>query len=89
MKRTIRTSYETPGAGPIKDMSSGEAEPNFPYQLAQVETALEKTGLVNLAAFHPSPDEDIPIRRDRPANIRWINGVRKPSRRWQHNLARA
>ena len=61
MKRTIRTSYETPGAGPIKDMSSGEAEPNFPYQLAQVETALEKTGLVNLAAFHPSPDEDIPI----------------------------
>lgn len=61
MKRTIRTSYGTPCARPIKDMGSVEAEPYSGCQLTQVETALKKTGLVILAAFHPGPDDDIPI----------------------------
>mgnify|MGYP006919325669 CR=1 FL=1 len=42
-------------------MGSGEAEPNSRCRLTQLETALEKTGLVILAAFHPGPDDDIPI----------------------------
>ncbi|MDA0230691.1 MAG: hypothetical protein O3B21_10955 [Proteobacteria bacterium] len=61
MKKTIRIGGGAALAQPIKDMGSGEAAPQSGNQLTQIKAALEKTGLVILAAFHPGPDDDIPI----------------------------
>ncbi|PPR24294.1 MAG: hypothetical protein CFH39_00057 [Alphaproteobacteria bacterium MarineAlpha10_Bin2] len=61
MKKNSPTSCGTPSTRPNKEVGSDTAAPNSRDRLTQLKSALKKTGLVILAAFHTVPDENIPL----------------------------